>query len=82
MITTFTLDVIFSVLSGMLAMLPDITWSPDSNWVEVVLSVMKVVGYLVPWDTVVAIISIVISFTIFRIVISIIKTIWDLLPVV
>ncbi len=82
MVSEFFLNIIFGIVNGMMSLLPDITWTVDSTAFDIVLGVFKVVGYLLPWGTVVAIIGLVLAFTIFRIVISIIKSVWDLLPLV
>ena len=68
--------------SGFFNLLPDISWSVDTSAFEYFISILKVAGYVFPWGTVVAIVMIVFSISMFRIVISFIKTIWDLLPLV
>lgn len=80
MIGEFLLDIIFGVVSGFLALLPDFTWSVETSAFEYFMSILKFAGYIFPWSTVVAIVSIIIGLSIFRIVISFIKTIWGLLP--
>lgn len=82
MISEFFLNIIFGIVSGMFSMLPDITWSVDSSAFEYVLGIFQVVGYLFPWGTVTAIVSLIIALSIFRVVIAIIKSVWDLLPLV
>ena len=80
MISEFFLNIIFKFLSGMLNLLPDVTWSVDTTAFSYFLDIVRIVGYLVPAQTVYAIITLIVAFTVFRIIISLIKTIWDLLP--
>jgi len=47
-----------------------------------VMTFFKIVAYVLPWSNIMPLIGIIISIYILRIVISLIKTIWDLLPIV
>ena len=80
MISEFFLNIIFKFLSGLLNLLPDVSWSVDTTAFSYFLDIVRIVGYLVPAQTVYAIITLIVAFTVFRIIISLIKTIWDLLP--
>ena len=82
MISEFFLNIIFALVSGMLTMLPEITWSVNAAAFEPFLNIIRVAGYMLPMDTVIAIVLLVFNFTLVRIVISIVKSIWDLLPLV
>lgn len=82
MISEFFINIIFTLVSGMLKLLPDIQWSVDTTAFQYFLDIVKVVGYLLPMDTVSTIIGLIIDLTIFRILIAIPKAIWDLLPMV
>lgn len=82
MITQGLITILFNIASGFFNLLPDISWSVDTSAFEYFISILKVAGYVFPWGTVVAIVMIVFSISMFRIVISFIKTIWDLLPLV
>ena len=82
MITEFFIDIIFSLLSGMLSALPEITWSVDTSAFTFISDIFRVVGYLFPVQTVSSIISLIFGLTVFRILISIPKAIWDLFPLV
>lgn len=63
-------------------LLPDITWSVDTEGFQYFLSIVKTAGYLLPMQTVAEIVGIVIGFTIFRILVALFKTVWDVLPIV
>lgn len=82
MITEFLLNIIFALVSGMFELLPDISWNVSSSVFSYFLNVVSIAGYLFPYQTVVAITSLIVDFTIVRIILSIPKAIWDLFPLV
>lgn len=82
MIGEFLLNIVFSIVSGFLALLPPIDFSVDSSAFDYFLGIVRVASYMLPMGTVSTILALIVSLTIFRIVIAFIKTIWDLLPVV
>ena len=81
MINAFFTVVLFRILDFGLSLLPDISWSVDSGAMSYFISLLRVVFYLLPMDTVVVIVSIIISFTTWRIIVTLIRTLWDLLPI-
>lgn len=80
MITEFFLDIVFRIVSGFFDLMPDITWSVETTSFQYFMDILKFAGYMFPWGTVVAISSIIIGISIFRIVIAAIKSLWDILP--
>lgn len=80
MIIEALIDMLFALLNSFFEQLPDISWEVDNSFLDVFLDVLRMVCYLLPMDTVVSIIGLIVSITIFRIVISLIKTIWELIP--
>lgn len=53
------------------------------NWllgIEWVVDVINITAYVLPWSNILPLIFLVIAVFMFRIVIALIKTIWDLLP--
>ena len=82
MISEFFLNIVFGITSGLFSLLPDFSWNVDTSAFSYLLSVLKIAGYMFPWHTVLAIIGLIFSIGLFRIVISVIKTLWDLLPLV
>ena len=82
MISEFFLNIIFGIVSGMLEVLPDITWSVDTSAFSYFIGILQVAGYMLPMGAVGAICALIVAFTIVRIVIAVIKTVWDLLPLV
>lgn len=82
MISEFFLNIVFGLVSGMLELLPDISWSVETSAFEFLLSFLRCAAYLLPWGTVLAILGLIVSFSVFRVIIAIIKAVWDLLPLV
>ena len=82
MISEFFINIIFSIVTGMLNLLPDISWSVDTTAFGYFIDILRVAGYMLPIRTVGTIASLIVSLTVFRIIISLIKTVWDLLPLV
>lgn len=80
MILEVILSIVFNVLEGLLALLPDISWNVDNNALSGIFDLIDVILYIFPINTVLTIFALVIIINNFKIVISIIKTIWDLLP--
>lgn len=80
MISEFFLDIVFGFVSGIFKVLPDFAWSVDTSAFEYFQDILKIVGYLFPWGTVTAIVVLIFDIMVFRVVISFIKTIWQLLP--
>ncbi len=74
-------NIVYTVVRGLLNLLPDITWSVDTGAVAYFIDICRVVSYLLPMDTIGRIIGLIFIIILFRLVISIIKTIWELLPV-
>ncbi len=73
-------NVIFGLLSGFFSLLPDIQWNIRADFFTKFFEILRMVCYLLPMGTVGAILALVIAFTIFRIVIALIKTLWNLIP--
>lgn len=82
MVTEGIINLVFGIVEGLLSLLPDISWNVDGTVFDIFFDVLEMVCYLLPMGTVFAIFLIVVGLTMFRVVISLIKTIWDLLPLV
>ena len=82
MISEFLLNIVFGIVSGFLSLIPKFNIDIDPTFFDYFLGLVRAGSYMLPMGTVSAIISIIVSLTIFRIVIAFIKSIWDLLPVV
>jgi len=75
-ISEFMLNILFNLVSGMLSILPDISWNVDLSVLQPFFDLISVACYLLPMPTVFAIVTLVLSLTVFRIIISIVKTVW------
>ena len=82
MVTEGIINIIFGIVEGLLAFLPEISWNVDGSLFDIFFDVLEMVCYLLPMGTIITIIHLVISFIMFRVVVSLIKTIWELLPLV
>lgn len=80
MISEFLLTIVFNIASGAFSVLPDFSLDLNSSAFEYFLAIVRSACYLLPMDTVTVIISIIVYLSIFRIVIAIVKSVWDLLP--
>lgn len=82
MISEFLLNIVFNIVEGALSILPDFSWSVENSFFSSALDMVRLAGYVLPMGTIVAIIVIINALLLLRIAISIIKTIWELLPLV
>ena len=81
MIINLIFDWFFSVVvSGFFEGLSDLDFTSFYSVWETLIGVLRSICYFLPMDTVSSIFSIVIILATFRIVISILKTIWGILP--
>lgn len=80
MIGEFFLNIVFNIVSGIFELLPDFSWSVDTTAFEYFMDVLRLVGYMFPWGTVVAICGLIFGLSVFRVAIAVIKSVWDLLP--
>lgn len=82
MVVETLMDMVFNILTGFFSLFPEISWDIDWSVADVFLGFVGNICYLLPMKTVVAILGIVIAFNVFKITISLIKTVWELLPLV
>ena len=82
MVSEFFLNIVFTLLTGMLEILPVFEWSVETSAFEYFLDIVRVVGYMLPVETVTTICALVLALTLFRICIAIPRVIWELLPFV
>lgn len=80
MISEFFINIIFNLVTWMFELLPEVSWSVDSSAFEYFLGIVRVASYVFPVGTVSQILGIVVDFMIFRIIISIVRMIWDIFP--
>ena len=80
MIGEFLLSIVFNIVESALSVLPAFDWNIKASFFQSALDMVRLAGYMLPMDTIGAIISIVFVLILWRIAISILKTIWDILP--
>lgn len=49
--------------------------------IDAVVSILNIVAFVLPWANLMPLISLIIAFFVFRIAVSLIKTIWELIPI-
>ncbi len=81
MLTQSIFDFLFNFVMNLLDLLPDIDFSIPSGIITGVVEAFQVIFYVLPMGTVFGILSIVFALHSFRILICLIKTLWDLLPI-
>ena len=81
MVTDVLINGLLLIVKGMLSIIPQFSWSIDHTGFGTFLDVVSSVCYLLPFRNLSLIIGLAVSFTIVRAVISLIKTIWDLFPI-
>lgn len=82
MITESVLSAIFGFVSGILSRLPEINFVIPERVIVSASQYWAAACYILPMGTIKAILFILIGLQFFRIAVSLIKTIWALLPVV
>lgn len=81
MVSSFILNIVFELIEGFFSLLPSFSWDVDNSVFTLAADFLRMIAYLLPWKTVTTILSLFISLMLFRIVVSFVKTIWDLLPI-
>lgn len=82
MIVEGMMSLVLSIVQGILSLIPDIDWSIPPNVFASAVQYLGVAFYVLPMGTVFTICSLLVVLQMFRIAVSLIKTIWALLPLV
>ena len=82
MVTEAILSIMFSFVDGLLSHLPQPNIEIPANVITDAAQYFSVARLFIPFETVIAILGIIIGLQMFRILVSLIKTIWALLPIV
>lgn len=80
MIIETLVNAIFIPLNCLLALLPDISWDVAAGVYTKFFEVLRMACYFLPMATVGTVFMLIIAINAFKIGVSIIKTIWQLLP--
>lgn len=82
MVTELFLNIIFQLVEWILSPIPNLSLNLNWGATSSFWGVVRCVLYMLPLGTIAAIVSLLILISTFRIFVSIVKTIWDLLPLV
>lgn len=82
MVTQGILDLIFSVVNELFSWLPDFSWSVESGMYTTFMECVSGVLYFLPLDTILAILSIICTIQVFRIIVAFLRMLWSVLPLV
>lgn len=82
MIPEFFLNLVFNLVESVLSILPAFDWNVKSSFFSAFLDMLRLACYLLPMETIVTIIVLINVLLVFRIAVSLLKTIWDILPLV
>lgn len=80
MIISGIIYVLFSIVRGLLTLVPDYSWNADSVTLTNFYEAIRLVFYFFPVDVVISIVTIIVAVNTVRIFISLVKTIWQLIP--
>ena len=80
MITGFIIDLIYNAFMFLIGGHEPLRFNVDSSVYEFIGDFVAFIFFILPIDGLSIIFSIIVAVTIFRSVVSFIKTIWDLLP--
>lgn len=81
MVAEFFLDLVWKIVKPLIDLMPSVTLNVTTESLRFFMDAYAAVAYVFPVADIMIMIGIVISITIFRIIISFIKTIWELLPI-
>jgi len=76
------LNILFKFLEWIFALLPDWNWSVEASFFSAALDFIRLAGYLLPMGTITAIFIIVNVLIAWQVLVAILRTIWDVLPLV
>lgn len=82
MISEFLIGIVFNIVEGALSILPNWNFDVNASFLTTGFDLIRVAFYLLPMTTIISILTIVVTLNTFKIVISILKTIWEILPLV
>ena len=76
------LNILFKFLEWIFALLPDWSWNVEASFFSSALDFIRLAGYLLPMDTIITIFVITNVLIAWQIVVAILRTVWDVLPLV
>ena len=81
MIVDGILSVVFDVADFFFSILPDIEINASSGMYQTFLDIVASVAYLFPLNTLLSIFGIVCALIFFKFIITMIRMVWDILPI-
>ena len=82
MITDALFGIVFNVLNFALGFLPFMDLEFDTSFFQTMFDILKSISFFFPMGTVSSIFFMIVAIMSFRIIISLLKTIWQILPFV
>lgn len=82
MVTTGILNVIWNIVSPILARVPEISLNYDGIANTTVYQFLKAGLYFLPMQTVTTILSITVALWVLRVIVSLLHSLWQSLPIV
>lgn len=82
MITELILSGLFGIADILLSFLPPFEWSIDTGAWEYARSALSMIAYLLPWQHIIAIFSLIVTVGVFRVCVSVMRFIKGLIPFV
>ncbi|MEE0918770.1 MAG: hypothetical protein U0L56_01900 [Lachnospiraceae bacterium] len=80
MITDMIINIIYKCFMFVLGGYTPLTFNIDVTFYRAISDFISFIFYIIPIDGLKPMITFIVAITVFRIVVSVIKTIWDLLP--
>lgn len=80
MIGEYLLNIVFNIVESVLSILPTFDWNIKASFLQSALDMVHLAGYMLPMDTIVAIIAIIEILVLWKIAVALLRTIWDILP--
>lgn len=74
-------NILFSLTGGLIGLLPNFSISLDNSFLQVFVEIMCFISYFLPMKTIVGITTIIVSLHMYKVVISFIKTLWQIIPI-
>ncbi len=81
MLTDAIISMFYNIFMSFLGTNEPIEFNIDTTVFKTISDFLAFIFYILPIDGLLSIVSIFIGLMIFRIIISVVKTIWDLLPI-
>lgn len=82
MVSEFLINLVWALIKPLIDLMPEIELNVSIESLRFFLDACSAVSYLLPMSDIIIMIGIIIAITAFRVIISFIKTIWELLPLV